>query len=122
MRDKAKVAELLAALKAQMTTDYERSVVEECEILLGEECRDVEGYEGFYQVSDLGRVRSFQRGYTRILKATLNAHGYPFVILRKNKHSKTITVHRLIAETFIQNPYQNRATKAPCFSYGDEVA
>ena len=61
MRDKAKVAELLAALKVQMTTKY--GVVEECEILLGEEWRDVEGYKGFYQVSDLGRVRSFQRGY-----------------------------------------------------------
>ena len=59
MRDKVKVAELLTELKAQMTTKYELSVVEECETLLGEEWRDVENYEGLYHVSNLGRIRSF---------------------------------------------------------------
>ncbi len=68
MRDKAKVEELLAALKAQMTTKYELSVVEECEILLSEEWRDIDGYEGIYQVSDLGRIKSFHRGYAKILR------------------------------------------------------
>ena len=104
MRDKAKVAKLLAALKAQMTTRYELSVVEECETLLGEEWRDVAGYEGFYQVSDLGRVRSFHNQYGRILKPVVTQKGYAQATLIKNGKTRSRPIHILVARAFIANP------------------
>lgn len=73
--------------------------------------KDIAGYEGMYQVSTLGRVRSLDRrktyesGVTRtykgkILKGTL-INGYPVVWLGKRAYRN---VHRLVAETFIPNP------------------
>lgn len=74
----------------------------------------IKGYEGLYQVSNFGRVRSlgrwvkgkngsirFYRG--RILKPGTNTFGYLFVNLFKNNKQKTITIHRLVAEAFIPN-------------------
>lgn len=104
MRDKAKIAELLTALKAQMTTRYEISVVEECEILLYEEWRDVKGYEGLYQVSNLGRARSFHNQYGRVLKPIRTTDGYSQVTLSKNGKLKATRLHILVAQAFIPNP------------------
>mgnify|MGYP002622098599 CR=1 FL=1 len=104
MKDKKKVAAIIEELKAQMTTQYEISVVEECEILLGEEWRDVEGYEGLYQVSDLGRVRSFHNQYGRILKPIVTSHGYAQVTLAKNGTMRSRHIHMLVAKAFIPNP------------------
>lgn len=67
-----------------------------------EEWRDIEGYEGLYQVSSLGRVKSLISG--KILKANTNRYGYKVVALYCNNKRKTITVHRLVAEAFITNP------------------
>ena len=55
-----------------------------------EEWRDIEGYEGLYQISNLGRVKSFpncKRKTTRILKPGNNrtGRGYLYVFLFKNK-------------------------------------
>lgn len=79
--------------------------------------KDVENYEGFYQISNLGRVRSvdryvngnhitcdFQLMKGKILKLRNNRCGYPIVMLRKNGTFKTVLVHRLVAEAFIPNP------------------
>ena len=72
----------------------------------------VRDYAGFYEVSDLGRVRSLdrtvhfrdnkgKRDYKgKILKQKYH-NGYPVVNILKNKHCYTINVHRLVAETFI---------------------
>lgn len=70
--------------------------------------KDVEGYEGLYQVSSLGRVKSFHyhNGTNeRILKSNRNSsNGYDQVILVKDGHKKGVSVHRLVAIAFIKNP------------------
>ena len=65
--------------------------------------RDIDGYEGLYQVSNFGRVKSFQRGKPRILKAFLNS-GYLSVVLYRDHKVKQCLVHRLVALAFIPNP------------------
>lgn len=86
--------------------------------LANEEWRDIKGFEGYYQVSNLGRVRSLDywyehigRGYVlhwelhkgRIMKMQKNK-GYNIVKLAKNSKQVTRQVHRLVAEAFIPNP------------------
>ena len=60
-------------------------------------------YEGLYEVSNYGRVRSVYR-YKRILKPMISNSGYERVDLFKNKNRKQFSVHRLVALTFIDNP------------------
>lgn len=63
--------------------------------------KDIEGYEGLYQVSDLGRVKS---SYTdRILKGSKHITGYLVVNLYKNNIGSTKRIHRLVAQAFIPN-------------------
>ena len=64
--------------------------------------RDVPGYEGLYQVSDLGRVYSVRRGRLRKLNDT--GSGYVQVTLARNNYRVHPLVHRLVAEVFIPNP------------------
>lgn len=75
--------------------------------------KDVKGYEGLYQVSNLGnvkRVGSF-RGVNKkyldnyILKPLDNGKGYYRVKLTKNNVSKRFMLHRIIAIAFVDNPY-----------------
>lgn len=66
--------------------------------------KDIPNYEGLYQVSNLGRVKSFIRhnGTTeRILSPVINGKGYYHVNLYKNKKPKNITVHQLVSITFL---------------------
>lgn len=73
---------------------------------MGEIWKDIPGYEGKYQVSNKGRVKSlnFNRtGKEAILKAK-NHVGYPRVILWKGGKRHEICVHRLVAEAFLPNP------------------
>lgn len=69
-----------------------------------EHWKEIAGYEGLYQVSDQGRVKSLWHGKEKILKPRKQNCGYLNVILYKDGHSKTITVHRLVATAFISNP------------------
>ena len=64
----------------------------------------IKGYEGLYEVSNYGRVRSLKFGKEKILKPSRDTDGYLFVGIRKNGHRKICRVHRLVAETFIPNP------------------
>jgi hypothetical protein len=77
----------------------------------------IDGYKDMYQVSNLGRVRSVDRYvycevspnklqhiFGKVLKQGCNHKGYPIVYLSKDGKQKTITVHRLVAKTFIDNP------------------
>lgn len=69
--------------------------------------KDIEGYEGLYQVSNSGKIRSIR--YSHINKITImafhyNKKGYTRVHLTKNKIDKYVSVHRLVANAFIPNP------------------
>lgn len=65
-----------------------------------EEWRDIVGYEGLYEVSNLGRVR--RNG--KILKPSKVRHGYLQIALYKNGIYKRFYIHRLVAYAFIPNP------------------
>ena len=80
-----------------------------------EEWRPIEGYEGLYEVSNTGQVRSLDRyvknGHSsyrlqkgRVLSPTKDRYGYLFVILTCNGKHKMFLVHRLVAQAFILNP------------------
>ena len=68
-----------------------------------EQWRDVDGYEGMYQVSDLGRVRSKYSGEWKVMKAIKRLDGYLSVDLWKNGKKKNFLIHRLVASAFIPN-------------------
>lgn len=72
-------------------------------------------YEGLYEVSNWGRIKSFKFGKERILKPGTNKYGYLIVILCKNGKVKHFYVHRLVAEAFIPNPHNY-----PCMNHKDE--
>lgn len=79
--------------------------------------KDIEGYEGLYQVSNLGNVKSLKNNKTKkekILKPAIR-NGYKKVDLRKNKTKKTYSIHRLVAQAFIENP-----NNYPCINHKDE--
>jgi len=68
-----------------------------------EEWRPVSGFEGYYEVSDLGNVRGVDRvirGRRRggPLVAVANAQGYARITLRRDGHKSSVSVHRLVAE------------------------
>ena len=69
--------------------------------------KDIPGYEGLYQVSNTGRVRSLnynRTGETKVLKQGTNKGGYKRVNLYKDGKFKIYFVHRLVALVFIPNP------------------
>ena len=68
---------------------------------------DGEIYEGLYKVSNLGKILSLNyknTGKPDLMNPSTNTDGYLKVNLRKNKKTKTCLVHRLVAETFLENP------------------
>ena len=65
---------------------------------------DIKGFEGIYQISNLGNVKSFKYGKEKILKACTNTTGYFQFCLILNKKSFHFLQHRLISEAFIPNP------------------
>ena len=69
-----------------------------------EEWRPVKGYEGLYEVSNMGRVKSLHRSKAIILKQGMAHNGYMKVGLCKNGTYNTKQVHRLVATAFIRNP------------------
>lgn len=68
-----------------------------------EEWRPVKGYEGLYEVSNMGRVKSLHYGKERILRPSDNSTGYRIVELAKQAPKRKL-VHRLVAEAFIPSP------------------
>ena len=70
--------------------------------------RDIEGYEGLYQVSDFGDVRRLAGNgckKTRVLKPAKYGCGYLYVNFCKNNKVKKHKIHRLVATAFIPNLY-----------------
>lgn len=86
--------------------------------------KDIKGYEGFYQVSNLGQVKSVERtiphafsGYMTIKERILKSgdyQGYKTVVLTTKGKMKTKKIHRLVAEAFIEN-----LTNAECINHKD---
>lgn len=81
--------------------------------------KDISGYEGMYQVSTFGRVRTMPHSVAacsckgtpyvinipaRIKKATRGSDGYYDISLYRNNHPKYFSIHQLVAQTFIANP------------------
>lgn len=73
--------------------------------------KDIKGYEGLYQISNLGRVKSLPRAYrcvfsTKeiIMKPSTNIAGYLQINLNSEGNLKNYKIHRLVAEAFIPNP------------------
>lgn len=79
-----------------------------------EKWKDIINYEGYYQISNFGNIRSldrkirFNKGYSikkgKMLKPILNKKGYYKVSLSKNQKEKRFFIHRLVAIHFIENP------------------
>ena len=80
-------------------------------IIINEEWRSVDGFIN-YQVSNLGRVRNANTG--RILKPCVKGNGYYAVILYKMKKGIQKSIHRLVAEEFIENQHNK-----PCVDHID---
>jgi hypothetical protein len=77
--------------------------------------KDIKGYEGYYQVSNAGRVKSLPRRLERrgrwhmnirerILKPAINRKGYERIRLCVQMQERDFSVHRLVAEAFLPNP------------------
>jgi len=64
----------------------------------------ISGYKGFYQISNLGRVKSLKFNKERILKSAINSNGYYTVVLCAEGRGKTFTVYCLVAEAFVEKP------------------
>lgn len=69
-----------------------------------EEWKDIIGYKGLYQVSNIGRVKSLKYGKERILRGGKDRYGYLHVTLYKDGKAKCHRVHRLVAQAFLPNP------------------
>ena len=84
--------------------------------------KDIEGYEGLYQVSNKGRVKSLERMCetskdkskaqrnvkSKIMVQTLSKKNYPRVGLSKEGKYMVIVVHRLVAKAFVENPMNKK--------------
>ena len=105
-------------------TDYEKKRYEDyklaCAALMlcypfgiedieGEIWRDIEGFEGHYQISNYGRVKSFKNGEVIIRKPHVDKDGYLQICFCDKSNHKWFKVHRLVAIAFIPNP-ENKET------------
>lgn len=99
---------------ASIFLDYKKSGNMKNEIF-----KDILGYEGLYQVSNMGRVKGCERvilmknGTLRYIEEKIitpkkRPRGYAFVALSKNATKKIHSVHQLVAKTFIKNPKKHK--------------
>lgn len=80
---------------------------------------DIKGFEGLYQVSNYGRVKSMNynsTGKEKIMSGNVDKYGYRKVTLTNNKKKYSKMVHRLVADAFIPNP-----SNLPSVNHKDEV-
>lgn len=87
--------------------------------------KDIKGYEGLYQVSNLGRVKScerYKKGNNCITKVNERIkkpsvkNGYYFIVLYKDNKGENCYIHRLVASAFIDNP-----DNLPLVNHKDEI-
>ena len=87
-----------------------------------EEWRAIKGYEGLYEISNMGRIKSLKRvikntkGYNRefpeVIRNPINVHGYLYCNLYKENREKRFAIHRLVAEAFLSNEEEKHFLKA----------
>lgn len=87
--------------------------------------KDIPNFEGLYQVSNLGNIKSLNRkvngrwGKTKVKEKILipanDKDGYKIVTLCKNGKQKTFKIHRIVAEIFLDNPNSYK-----CINHKDE--
>jgi hypothetical protein len=104
------------------------------EDLPNERWKEIDNYNGLYQISDYGRVKSLFKGKPIILKQTKSSE-YLFVNLYdKNGNKKPVAIHRLVGIAFIPNPnnlpvvmhlddnkHNNNYTNLMWGTYGDNI-
>ncbi len=71
--------------------------------------KDIQGFEGIYEISNNGMVRSIPRNGTvcqpKIIKDRYGVNGYRIITLSKNNKQSTHKIHRLVAKNFVENPH-----------------
>lgn len=110
-----------------MQNQATREIIEHMEIW-----KDILNYEGAYQISSLGKVKSLHRIVAsgknhcrtveeRILKTHIGKTGYEKVKLSKGGNSRRVSVHRLVAQAFLPNPKSKAEVNHKDFSKSNNV-
>lgn len=105
--DPAEICEILKSANSVLNKTISQSKSEELERLstrIGEIWKNIEGCEGLYAISNLGRIRNMKKNTTTI--GALCPNGYLRTSLR-NKNRKNFYVHDLVAEAFLTKPNSN---------------
>lgn len=71
------------------------------EDLPNERWKDIEGYEGLYQISDYGRVKSLRKKYYGILRTKISKQGYCYAAISNNNIREDFRINRLVAIHFL---------------------
>ena len=95
-----------------------------------EEWKPIKGYEGLYQVSNLGRVKALKvwkvgsgwHDQERIMSPVSHGNGYLYVTLFNDKHRKNHYIHRLGAEAFCIKPHGKDVVNHKNYDRGDNRA
>lgn len=96
---------------AQYTSKTQREQ-EQTRVIADEVWRDIEGYEGAYQISNYGRVKSLKRKKPLIMSLVLqNTRDYYVIGLFQNGKKKKYSVDRLVAKAFVNNPNPQEYTE-----------
>ena len=79
--------------------------------------KPIPDFEDLYEVSNTGEIRSINPRYKNksILRQNTSNKGYKYVCLCRKGTQKTMSVHRIVASVFVQNPYN-----LPCVNHKDE--
>ena len=95
---------------------------------MSETWKDISGFEGIYQISDMGNVKSLSwrnTGQARNLVPKITNRGYAHVHLYKNGAKRDFTIHRLVATHFIENkknhPLINHKDENPLNNRADNL-
>lgn len=70
--------------------------------------KDIKGYNGVYQISNIGQVRKIQKTNIKYMKLIEKPNGYLFIGLRNGSGKKFFHIHRLVAECFVENKYNKK--------------